>query len=227
MIEDCTALILAGGDSSRMGQDKAGLLLDGTTLLQRATVTMQQVFPEVIVSVRQPRAEVALQQVCDAEADGGPLAGLVAGLARVETPWMFAVACDMPFIQSAVIERMAELRGEHQAVVPLIGGHPQPLFAFYSKQALPVMREALASGEKRVRAVLKQFETSVRGEYSPFDPSIHRASRDTQDERGMYRTMKGGVRYVNEEELRAYDPQFRAFFDLDTPQDLKAAQEWK
>ncbi|MHB1117002.1 molybdenum cofactor guanylyltransferase [Sideroxydans sp.] len=193
MIEDCTALILAGGDSSRMGQDKAGLLLEGTTLLQRATVTMQQIFPKVIVSVRQPRAEVLLPQVCDAEADGGPLAGLVAGLAQVETPWMFAVACDMPFIQPAVIERMAELRGEHQAVVPLIGGHPQPLFAFYSKAALDTLREMQAAGEKRVRAVLQQLD----------------------------------VRYVNEAALRDYDPQFRSFFDLDTPQDLKAAQELK
>ncbi|MBU0688303.1 MAG: molybdenum cofactor guanylyltransferase [Gammaproteobacteria bacterium] len=193
MITDCTALILAGGDSSRMGQDKAGLLLEGTTLLQRVTATMQGVFPKVIVSVRQPRAEVALHQVCDAEADGGPLAGLVAGLAQVETPWMFAVACDMPFIQSAVITRMAELRGEQHAVVPMIDGHPQPLFAFYAKQALPMMRETLASGEKRVRAVLKQLD----------------------------------VRYVSEAELREYDPQFRSFIDLDTPQDHTAAQELK
>jgi len=193
MIEDCTALILAGGDSSRMGQDKAGLLLEGTTLLQRATASMQQVFPKVIVSVRQPRAEVLLPQVCDAEADGGPLAGLVAGLAQVETPWMFAVACDMPFIQPAVIERMDELRGEHQAVVPLIGGHPQPLFAFYAKAALDTMREMQAAGEKRVRALLQRLD----------------------------------VRYVNEAELRDYDPQFRSFFDLDTPQDFKAAQELK
>ena len=193
MITDCTALILAGGDSSRMGQDKAGLLLEGTTLLQRVTATMQGVFPKVIVSVRQPRAEVALQQVCDTEADGGPLAGLVAGLAQVETTWMFAVACDMPFIQPAVITRMAELCGEQQAVVPMIDGHPQPLFAFYAKQALPVMRDASVSGEKRVRAVLKQLD----------------------------------VRYVSEVELRDHDPQFRSFFDVDTPQDLKAAQELK
>ncbi len=193
MIADCTALILAGGDSSRMGQDKAALLLDGETLLQRVTATMQTSFSQVIVSVRQPRAEVALQQVCDTQADGGPLAGLVAGLGQVETPWMFAVACDMPFIQSDVIARMAELRGEQHAVVPMIGGHPQPLFAFYSKQALPVMRETLASGEKRVRAVLKQLD----------------------------------VRYVNEVELREYDPQFRSFIDLDTPQDHAAAQELK
>jgi molybdopterin-guanine dinucleotide biosynthesis protein A len=193
MITDCTALILAGGDSSRMGQDKANLILDDATLLQRATATLQKVFPKVIISVREPRAEVALPQVCDAEPDGGPLAGLVAGLAQVESSWMFALACDMPFIQPAVIERMAELRGEHQAVVPLIGGHPQPLFAFYAKAALDTMREMQAAGEKRVRAVLQQLD----------------------------------IRYVDEAELRDCDPQFRSFFDLDTPQDLKAAQELK
>ena len=55
MIENCTALILAGGDSRRMGQDKAALVLDGKTLLERVTATMQQVFPKVIVSVRQLR----------------------------------------------------------------------------------------------------------------------------------------------------------------------------
>lgn len=193
MIADCTALILAGGDSSRMGQDKADLLLEDATLLQRATLTLKQVFPKVMVSVRHPRAEVALPQVCDAEPDGGPLAGMVAGLAQVDSPWMFALACDMPFIRPALIVHMAGLRGGHQAVVPMIGGHPQPLFAFYAKQALPVMRDTLAGGEKRVRAVLQQLD----------------------------------VRYVNEAELREYDPQFRSFFDLDTPQDLIAARELK
>ncbi|MFH0933911.1 MAG: NTP transferase domain-containing protein, partial [Pseudomonadota bacterium] len=58
MIADCTALILAGGDSRRMGQDKAGLMLDGKSLLERVTATMQQIFPKVIVSVRRLRGEV-------------------------------------------------------------------------------------------------------------------------------------------------------------------------
>lgn len=157
MIADCTALVLAGGDSSRMGQDKATLLLAGETLLARVTSSLQPLFPQLIVSVRQPRAEVTQPQVCDVQADGGPLAGLVAGLAQVETPWMFAVACDMPFIQASVITQMAILRGEQDAVVAMIDGHPQPLFAFYAKSALPVMQAALAGGEKRVRAVLKQL----------------------------------------------------------------------
>ncbi len=101
MIEDCTAIILAGGDSQRMGSDKANLLLGEQTLLQRVIATMQQVFPHVIVSVRQPRPEIDLPQVCDEQSGGGPLAGLAAGLGHIATPWAFVVACDMPFVEPA------------------------------------------------------------------------------------------------------------------------------
>ncbi len=212
MISDCTALILAGGDSRRMGQDKAVLLLDGVSLLDRVTATMQQSFGKVIVSVRQPREGVELPQVCDEQMDAGPLAGLVAGMAQVDTRWVFAVACDMPFVTLDVVRGLAAWRGQHQAVVPVIGGHPQPLAAFYATSALETMRASLASGDRSLRSALRRLENF------PFDPSIHRASHDTQDERGR-------VRYVSEAQLRVLDPQLRSFFDLDTPQDMAAAME--
>ena len=72
MIEDCTAIIMAGGDSSRMGRDKANVTLGEKTLLETVTATMQQLFPQVIVSVRQPRVGIDLPQVCDEQPDGGP-----------------------------------------------------------------------------------------------------------------------------------------------------------
>ena len=58
MITDCTAIIMAGGDSRRMGTDKANVALGEKTLLQSVIATMQQLFPQVIVSVRQPRAGI-------------------------------------------------------------------------------------------------------------------------------------------------------------------------
>lgn len=175
MISDCTALILAGGDSRRMGQDKAQLVLDGATLLQRVTATMQVLFPQVVVSVQQPRAEVALPQVRDVQPKGGPLAGLAAGLAEVDTPWLFAVACDMPFITPAVIKGLAVYRGEHQAVVPVVGGHPQPLAAFYAASALETMRASLASGDRSVRGVLRRLDVRYVDEATmrAFDPQLH------------------------------------------------------
>ena len=116
MIADCTAIILAGGDSQRMGSDKANLLLGEQTLLQRVIATMQKIFPQVIVSVRQPRPEIDLPQVCDEQPNdrmpgAGPLAGLAAGLGHVTTPWAFVVACDMPFVVPAMVELLGQYRG--------------------------------------------------------------------------------------------------------------------
>lgn len=174
MIEDCTALILAGGDSRRMGQDKAALQLDGKTLLERVTATMQQVFPKVIISVRQPRADVALSQVCDEVAASGPLAGLAAGLAQADTPWVFAVACDMPFVSVAVVQRLAQHRDGYDAVVPLVGGHPQPLAAFYATSALDAMRTSLAGADKSLRGMLEKLNVDYvsEAELRACDPQL-------------------------------------------------------
>lgn len=195
MIENCTAIILAGGDSQRMGRDKADLLLGEQTLLQRVIATMQQVFPRVIVSVRQPRPEINLPQVCDDPSiegmpvSGGPLAGLVASLSRVTTPWAFVVACDMPFVEPAVVELLGKFRSQYQAVVPVVQGHPQPLAAFYATSCLAVMRESLLTQDKSLRGVLKQLD----------------------------------VCYVDQTGMLDADPHLRSFFDLDTPQDVVMA----
>jgi molybdopterin-guanine dinucleotide biosynthesis protein A len=193
MIADCSALILAGGDSRRMGSDKAQLVLGDQTLLQRVIASMQSVFPQVLISVRRQRPDIGLLQVCDAYANAGPLAGLCAGLTRVDTPWVFAVATDMPFVQAALIEQLAQRRADCQAVVPVVHGHAQPLAAFYATSCLAPIRALLDAteqgGKRSLRAALAQLN----------------------------------VCYVDESDLLAGDPGLRSFFDLDTPQDLAAA----
>lgn len=193
MIDDCLAVIMAGGDSRRMGQDKASLVLGEQTLLQQVAEVMQTVFPQIVVSVREPRADIALPQVCDAYTDSGPLAGLCAALEYAENAglaWIFAVATDMPFVQPALIEFLAARREDSQAVVPMHDGHPQPLAAFYSVSALPAIRVLLeGAGRRSLRAALERID----------------------------------VRYVDETALRATDSGMCSFFDLDTPQDLAAA----
>jgi molybdenum cofactor guanylyltransferase len=199
MIVDGTAIILAGGDSQRMGRDKASLLLGEQTMLQHVIATMQQVFPHIIISVRQPRPDIGLQQVCDEPVNedrpgnAGPLAGLAASLGHVTTPWAFVVACDMPFVVPALVELLANYRSKYQAVVPVVQGYPQPLAAFYASSCLGTIRAHLAGGGKKnsLRAVLEQLQ----------------------------------VRYVGETELLEADPALRSFFDLDTPQDVTNAMK--
>lgn len=87
MIVDCTALIMAGGESQRMGRDKATLVLGERTLLQHSGVYCAAAVSQVLVSVRHLRPEIELPQICDSYPDAGPLAGLCAGLEQAANPW--------------------------------------------------------------------------------------------------------------------------------------------
>ncbi|WP_319238336.1 molybdenum cofactor guanylyltransferase [uncultured Propionivibrio sp.] len=160
MIADSSALILAGGQSSRMGLDKTLLEFEGQTLLQRAIDRMRGVFPSVIVSVRAHREDIDAPQVVDETVGSGPLSGMCAGLAASRTPWLFAVAADMPYADQETIIRLAQCRSDDfQAIVPVVDGHPQPLFGFYRTASLPVFRSVLAgSGKHSLRSVLSQMK---------------------------------------------------------------------
>lgn len=174
MITDCTAIILAGGDSDRMGQDKAMLEFSGQPLIQAVIDTMQRIFPFTILSVRQLRPEIKLLQVCDLQADGGPLTGLVSALAQVTTPWTFVVGCDMPFVSPALVELLAVRREKYQAVVPVVDGRLQPLAAFYSSDCVATMRAGLALGDKSLLGALKQLHVCYveEGELQRADPQL-------------------------------------------------------
>jgi len=174
MITDCTAIILAGGESKRMGRDKAALPFNGETLLQSVIASVQPLFAQTLVSVRQPRADVLLPQICDTQADGGPLVGLISALEATTTPWAFVVACDMPFVAPALITHLASLRDQHHAVVPKANEYAQPLAAFYARSALPLLRNSLASGNKSLIGALKNFDVRYVGadELLQFDPQL-------------------------------------------------------
>ncbi|MDR2015693.1 MAG: molybdenum cofactor guanylyltransferase [Azoarcus sp.] len=160
MIADCTALIFAGGDSRRMGREKLSLQLGGQSLLQRALDLTRPLFSSILVSVRHLRDDIDAPQVCDEIPGAGPLAGLCAGLQHATTHWVFAVAGDMPYLLPQVIERLAANRAKHQAVVPVIGGQPYPLTAFYAVSALPALRGVLARpGKPGLLAALPGLDT--------------------------------------------------------------------
>lgn len=160
MIADATGLILAGGDSRRMGQDKPTLLLDGETLLARVADRMRPLFADLIVSVRSHREDIYFPQVCDATETSGPLAGVLAGMSSAQTPWVFVLACDMPFVAPPLVERLAEMRGNYQAVVPVVGGHAQPLTAFYARSLLPELQRLAQTGVRGLRDSLQHLRVN-------------------------------------------------------------------
>jgi len=174
MIEDCTAIILAGGESKRMGEDKAALILDGKQLLQHVIDILKPLFDHIVVSVRKPIGACEYPQFCDDSHDKGPMMGVAASLQQVKTNWVFVVAVDMPFISPDLIRFLAGLRAEKQVIVPMVNGFEQPLLAYYHKSCLPMMQQQIAGGNRSLRDLIAAVDRLIvkKDEIERFDEKM-------------------------------------------------------
>lgn len=143
-----------------MGADKASLPFGDETLLARAVRIVGDVADDVIVVARPEHATPpGIRVVHDPIADLGPLSGLAAGLSASTTALNIVMACDMPLIRPAVLRRLVELLGDAEICVAMVDGHASPLCAVYRSSVAGVAQELLASGERRVMALLDRVET--------------------------------------------------------------------
>ena len=206
-IAGVSAAILAGGASRRMGQDKAllpwgtepGGTEQGGTVIGHLASVLRPLFDEVLLVAHDPSPYefLGLPAVRDREAGLGPLGGIEAALRASSNPRVFVVACDMPFLEPALIRFMAALADAPArvpaalAVVPFLGdGRPEPLHALYDRRLLPLVERLLAAGERRVQALL----------------------------------VAADVRRVGAEEVRRFADLERVFANLNRPEDYERAQ---
>lgn len=160
-----TGIVLCGGRSTRMGADKAARPFAGETLIGRAVRVIGEVTDEVIVVARAeqsaapPFIGLPARIVHDPVEDLGPLAGLAAGLAASTTDVNFVIACDMPLIKPAVLQRLWDLRDDADICVAVVDGQASPLCAVYRSHVASVAHELLAAGERRVMALLDRVQT--------------------------------------------------------------------
>jgi len=162
-----TGFILVGGASSRMGTDKAALLLEGRTFVQRIAEELSAVTNSVIlVGKDSEKLELNLPSATDVYENWGALAGVHAALSVCQSPWSLIVACDLPFVTAEIFARLAGLREDFEAVAAIQkDGRPQPLAALYRKVPCLVRSDQLIkSGERRPIALLQ----SVRTRWTPF-----------------------------------------------------------
>ncbi len=147
---DVTGVILAGGKSTRMGQDKALLELDGTPIFERVLTAFRQCFARTLIAGNRPDlARPELPYFAD-RYPGSALGGLLTGLACAETPFIFVTACDLPFIRPGTIRAVIEQRNGWDAIVPNPPTGPEPLFALYAKSCLPAIEAHLKRGNYRI-----------------------------------------------------------------------------
>jgi molybdopterin-guanine dinucleotide biosynthesis protein A len=155
--------ILAGGLSSRMGEDKSRLRLEGLTFVERAAAALAPVSSKVyVVGSRSGVDSHGLPVVRDVHEGLGALGGLHAALASCAAPWAAVVSCDLPFVTPGLFGRLASLRvDETEAVAPLQkDGRPQPLCALYAAaRCLEAAERLIRDGELRPRVLLQQVRT--------------------------------------------------------------------
>src|SRR5947209_5970692 len=158
--------ILVGGASSRMGTDKALLELGGRTFVERIHAALSSVTTKVsLVGAKERFAQwpVALPIVPDVHVKWGALGGLHAALAACRAEWAAVVACDLPFVTGELFVRLASLRQNFDAIVPVQpDGRQQPLCALYrSATCRRLAEELIAEGARRPRALLERVRTRM------------------------------------------------------------------
>ena len=190
------AILLAGGQSRRMGQDKALLPFEGTPLAARVHVSLSEVFPEVLVVGRTTGFPVPEARcISDRQPGGGPLEGLASGMEALLAQEGMAgatvllAACDMPRVSVPLLRFMAAQQGDWDALVPESARGPEPLLALYSLRLLPRLRAYLAGGQ---RSAMRFLETM---QIQPLPPDV----------------------------VSRYDPSGASFLNLNRPEDVAAA----
>lgn len=195
-----TCIILAGGRSSRFGEDKRRLRLwgaAGPALLERVVETAAALCDETIVVLNDPEAwgNLPATLVADRVPGAGPLGGLASGLAAARGGGALLLAADLPLLQPELLRAMLQLPDGYDALVPL-RPHPdvgprnplaaEPLLAAYRASCLPAVEACLARGERQMTAPLSQLR----------------------------------VRYLRPDEWRRHDPQGRSFLNVNSPGDV-------
>ena len=161
MPTDCSAILLAGGQSSRMGTPKLWLEFAGRPLLQHLVERLAELTPEVIV-VAAPGQELpptGARILYDESPGEGPVAGLVVGLREVTRPLAFVASCDVPFLRRELVRFLVDQAEGYDVVVPEWGGRPQPLLAVYRTSVQPVLARQLAEGRRRTTDLFDHVRT--------------------------------------------------------------------
>jgi molybdenum cofactor guanylyltransferase len=151
-VDDVTAFVLAGGKSTRMGQDKAFLELDGRSLLARAIEKAKGITDEVCIVGERAKFSRFGVTIEDVYRERGPLGAIHAALAASASEWNFVLAVDMPFVEKGFPRWLiGEARkGDALVTVPRAGGLLQPLCGVYRKNFGEIARRSLESGENKI-----------------------------------------------------------------------------
>jgi molybdopterin-guanine dinucleotide biosynthesis protein A len=187
MMMAASAIVLAGGQSRRMGTPKPALMFGNSTILERIISELSGWFGEILV-VAAPAASESfpVEQILRAAPSSvrllrdvmpheGAAIALGRGLVASANDVAFACSCDLPLIQGAVAQALCGMLNGYEAVIPDIGGRPQPLCAVYRRAAARVIEAQFASGERRLTQIIAALPACrpLESELRKIDPALH------------------------------------------------------
>lgn len=176
-----SCIILSGGQSRRMGQDKGLMSLNGTPMIIHTLEIVMDIVDEIVLVLRDNKQlglykkcvrdfktqnhehKTEIKMVTDIETDQGPLFGLYTGLSSIKSEGALVLPCDSPFISPYFVNKMFELivESEVQAMVPVWpDGSTEPLHSYYRKECIPVIQDRLQNGFRNVKSLLDKINVA-------------------------------------------------------------------
>jgi molybdenum cofactor guanylyltransferase len=193
-----SAAVLAGGQSRRMGSDKALIEFDGAPILARTIRILKEIADDVfVVGDREAYRRFGVPVLADSYPGAGALGGIATALEHATHDDVLIVACDMPFLRGSVLRAMALERDDEDVLVPIssndVSGSQryETLHAIYSRRCLGPILDRIREGDLRVTA---------------FYRNVH-------------------IRELDERWLRKVDPDLSSLMNMNSPAELAAARE--
>ena len=201
-------LVLTGGRSSRMGQDKAALRIGGRSQLERAMTLLAPHVARAFVSVRKDqRADplrAGFEQIEDTREDLGPIAGIIAAQARFPQSAWLVLACDLPLLDAATLEFLVRARAPGRQATAFRSSHdalPEPLCAVYEPESRAALAAYVARGKNCPRKFLLQADVQLIDEPNPRaldnanTPEEYAAAMNTRSDAPSVATRRLTVQY--------------------------------
>lgn len=179
-----TAVLLAGGESRRMGRDKAAIVFRGQPLWQRQLELLRCLHPEkIFVSVRKEPLwlPVEAELLLDEPPFRGPLGGLTIALERMQTSHLVALAVDMPFMTSEQMRMLLDLATVGCGVLPMLGERAEPLAAIYPREVGGDFSAALEGDDFSLQQLSRSLAQAAKLRILPFSREEERLYRSVNE----------------------------------------------
>ena len=156
-IMELTGIILAGGKSSRMGEDKGLLNFKGKKLIEYSIDLLKLLCNEILISTNQAGYEqFGFTTVADKNWGCGPIGGIEAGLQQSKNEWCIVIACDTPFLEHDFLTAMISEIKEQDCIIPSHNNGIEPLVGIYNKELAFFFSQKIEQKEFKIKRIIEE-----------------------------------------------------------------------